>query len=106
MKISKSNLERTKHFADDVTNENAELANHKANAYLALESIKQIKNQHWYNLLYVFLGAILGFIGAVGQQYISSEKESEELQQLTKEVQNIKLQLTYYQKNLSKKDSL
>ena len=111
MRVSKKDLEDLKRLSETMLDGTfSENVSSRASAYLAVESIHQIKNNTKNNILFVILGAVLGFLGSIGNTLISQNDDQkevrEELQQLNKQLLEVKMKLANYQTYHSKKDSL
>ena len=111
MSVSKEDLDYLKSLSETMSGESInENVSSRASAYLAIETIHQIKNNTKNNVLFVILGAVLGFLGSIGNTLISQNSDrkevQEEFQQLNKQLLEVKMKLENYQMYHSKKDSL
>jgi hypothetical protein len=107
MRVSKEDLKSLKSLSESVTSSAiTEQVNSMASAYVAIETVKQLKSTTRNNLIFTILGCFLGFMSSLSVSLITEKKSKEEFQQLNKQLLEVKKQLSNYQMYYSKKDSL
>lgn len=107
IKISDKDLENLKHSSEnseDVIYFN--MATARSSAYLAIETIRQLRNNLRNSVFMVVLGVILGFLPTYITQYNEVKNTNQEINKLHVQVKKVQLQLIHFDKYHSKKDSL
>ena len=106
MRVSEQDLIKLKNLSEEsLYSDSTQATSSRASAYLAIETINQLKVNTRNNILFTLLGAVLGFIGSLSTNLINEEKKEKELLELSNQLLEIKKQLDTYQKYHSKKDS-
>ncbi|MDO8316264.1 MAG: hypothetical protein Q7T12_01945 [Flavobacterium sp.] len=107
MQVSDEDLQKLKSSADSAYHE-FELSSIsvRSSAYLAVETIKQLRVTTRNNILFTLLGGLLGFISSISVSLITQNQSKEELKQLHKQLLEVERKLDNFQTYRSKKDSL
>jgi hypothetical protein len=107
VKITDEDLEILKNSVEGVAfEESRKIAETKASAYVAIETINQLRNNTKNNLMFTILGGFLGFISSLTIMVITQNYQKEETKELNKQLLEVKKQLSDFQMYYSKKDSL
>ena len=107
MPITKNELSALKSASEEVHSDlTYNNVSARASAYLAIETINQLKVNTRNNILFTLLGAFLGFISSYSVTLVTQESTKQDLQLLKKKLDDIQLQINHSQKYQSKKDSL
>lgn len=106
MKITKHDIAKLKSFADEVDPMLTNIAKDRAAAYLAIESMEQIRNNTRNNIIFIILGGLIGFFPAFYQSRYESKKVMDRVENVRKEMLDIKNQINGYQTHQFKKDTL
>ena len=107
MGVSDEDLQKLKSNADSAYHDfDLSSVGARSSAYLAIETIKQLKVTTRNNVLFTLLGGLLGFISSISVSLITQNQSKEELKQLHKQLLEVEKKLDNFQRYRSKKDSL
>ena len=106
-KVSKDDLDSLKSMSENAQQDwqHQNVAS-RSSAYLSIETINQLKKNTVNNIMFTILGTTLGFLSSFTVAKLTQSKLEEDLQQLSRQVREVKLQINHFQKYQSKKDSL
>lgn len=105
MKVTKEDLSKLKEDAENPFVVNTfETVETRASAYLAIESIYQLRNNLRNSVIILILGIILGFLPSYVTENSKQKDEEKEIKNLQLQVSKLQDQLIRFDKYLSKKD--
>lgn len=106
MKITDKELEDLKRYAECPISEfELNNATARSSAYLAIETIHQLRNTMRNNIIILVLGMVLGFLPNYIIEHNKQKDEDKEIKNLQQQVQKLQDLIIHSDKYRSKKDS-